>query len=133
MYSKLRAACYELDRLREITRDENETLERLMARATSTGGSSYGDELPRGSHTGDKLERAAIDLAEYKTEIKKARRLRTPIRAAALSRIWRELDDGAAYVAEAIHDRGLNYKEIAAESGYSVRWVYLQDEKVRRV
>jgi len=132
MYIKVRVACHELEQLRKIQLDEDREIERLEVYAQGLGGAGYGEDAPTGSHTGDRLERATLELSEYKETVKRLRRARTEHRAALLYTLWQNLDGGAAYVAEAIYNRGLSYKEIAAESGYSLRWVYLQDEKVRR-
>lgn len=123
---KLTAALLELDRQRALRRAEDLEIERLTALAEGLGGVGYGSDAPRGSTSGDRLERGSIDLSEYKTAVKRDRRARALIRFTALSIIWTELEPAAAYVAEAMTDRGLTVDEIATELGYSKSWIYAQ-------
>lgn len=122
-------AMLELDNQRIIYQDEQLELLRLQTEAEGVGGSGYGDELHRQTSGGDRLQVATAKLSAYKDKIKQLRRLRSPRKIEALATLYRELSPAEAYVAEAIYNRGLNYKQIAEELGYSVRWAYLQQER----
>lgn len=123
MASKLTAALIELDRQRRLRSAEDNEIERLTVLA-EIAGTGYGSDAPRGSSDGDRRERAYINLTEFKDAVKRDRRARTPIRLAALSVVWHELDREAAYIAQAMADSGQTVEEIATDLGYSTSWVY---------
>lgn len=132
MHNSIAAALYELERQRKLRTAEDNEIERLTVLAQGIGGAHFGDDAPRGSTSGDRLEIAAINLSEHKTLIKRDRRQRAPLRIAALATLWRELPTGAAFVAAEMYDKGLTVEQIADGLGYSQSWIYMQIERIKR-
>lgn len=126
---KITRALIALNKIGITERQESRELERLTTLAEGVGGQGFGGE-PHGGGVSDRLASSAVRLSEYKDKIKKERRARLEIKAAALRLIWSELDAYTAYVAIEYAYAGKEVKEIARESGMSVSWCYRQISKI---
>ena len=97
-------------------RRENEIIEQLEVTAQGVGAIRY-DKEGSSSDDSDRMEKAAIRLAETRTKIAKQRIERAAFRAEASGRFYNLLDAVPAYFLDLHYVRGLTFRQIGELTG----------------
>ena len=123
----------EFEGYRKAERDEDLYLLKLRTKAEGVGSIQYGDDTSHGTVTGDKMERAAIQLAEAEKVIDKKRTPRFEVAAETLDWFHDHLEPEPARIMEFYAIDGMSYREISYKTGKSVGWISKVVQKSRAI
>ena len=112
-------------------RAEDLEIERLKVKAEG-GSIGTGSAGSHASARPDRMESAAVKLADRRQEINTERRKRTPKKLESMAAAWKDLPAAQAYVLVCLCYFGMNVDQIAQACGMSVRWVYQQMEAIEK-
>lgn len=113
-------------------RSEDRELERLETLAQNVTSINYGDDASHGSTKGDRLEKATIELSEYREVMKERRRSRMRDLVDAEAYLWKHLDPLEAHILISEYGRGESVREISQALGLSESWVYRTKQGIKR-